>query len=114
MKVKVYSLLAKRDTNISTIMKSDNTFRVKEIKFNVAPNTLEKGQSDSDILKCLKYCIKENKNTIDYLEVSELIDTGNIIGNNFWNEKYFESTCRFEFRDYFDLENCKIIYKHAV
>lgn len=114
MKVKVNSLIVERDNNIAKTMSNDNAFRVKDIKFNVDPCTLEKDKSDSNILKCLKYCIKENKNIIDYLEASELIDTSNIIENNFWNDEYFERSCEFEYRDYFDLENCEIIYYDAV
>ena len=111
MKIKINSLLVERDNRIAETIGSDNAFRVKDLTFNVEPCTLEKDDNDSDILKCIKYFIKENKNKIDYYKSSELINTGNIIGNNFWNNKYFESACKFEYRDYFDLDNCEIIYK---
>ena len=83
---------------------------MRDLKFNVDPQGLKISNEDSRILKCLKYYINENNNLIDYLEVRELIDSSNIICNNFWNEEYFNNSCKFEFRDYFDLEECKYIY----
>ena len=71
---------------------------------------LEGYPEKSDILKCLKSCLKYNKNTIDYNEINELVNSNNIIGNNFWNEDNFEDICRFEYRDYFDFSECKFKY----
>ncbi|CUP06262.1 MULTISPECIES: hypothetical protein [Clostridium] len=110
MKIKIESLLIDKDNSIAERIGSDNAFWVRDLKFNVDPKSLEVTNEDPEILKCLKYYINENKNLIDYLEVRELIDTSNIICTNFWNEEEFNRTCKFEFRDYFNLEECKYVY----
>lgn len=110
MKIKIKLLLVDRDDSISERIGTDNAFTVRDLKFNVDPQSLKIYNEDSTILKYLKYFINENDNLIDYLELRELIDSSNIICNNFWNEEYFNNSCKFEFRDYFDLEECKYIY----
>ena len=110
MKIKIESLLIDKDNSIAERIGSDNAFMVRDLKFNVDPKSLEVTNEDPEILKCLKYYINENKNLIDYLEVRELIDTSNIICTNFWNEEEFNRTCKFEFGDYFNLEECKYVY----
>lgn len=42
--------------------------------------------------------------------MSELVDSSNIVENNFWNEENFESVCRFEYRDYLYFSGCKFNY----
>lgn len=110
MKIKIKSLSAIKDTNISKKLKNENAFRVRYIRVDTDSESLENSGENSEILKCLKYCIKENNNTIDYDEISELVDSSNIMGNNFWGEDEFERVCRFEYRDYFDFSECKFIY----
>lgn len=110
MKIKVTSLSAVKETYLSKKIGEDKGFRVKYIRVNTDPNSLESYGEKEDILRCLKGCIKDNGNTIDYNEISEIVDSSNIIGNNFWNEDYFENTCRFECRDYFDFSECKFKY----
>ncbi|MDU2671888.1 MAG: hypothetical protein E7C49_07775 [Clostridium sp.] len=110
MKIKIKSLLIDKDKSIAEGICGDNAFTVRDLKFNVDPESLEVTNEDSEILKCLKHCINENNNEIDYLRVNELIDTSNIIWNNFWNEEEFNRTCKFEFRNCFNLEECKYVY----
>ncbi len=110
MKIKIESLLIDKDNGISERIGSGNAFTVRDLKFNVDPQSLEVTNEDSEILKCLKYCIHENDNFIDYLEVRELIDTSNIIWTNFWTEEEFSHACKFEFRNCFNLEECKYVY----
>lgn len=110
MNIKIKSILVVKNTNIGINLGNENVFRVKYMKFNTESTTPKNSREDSEILKCLKYCVKENENTIDYNEISELVDTSNIIGNNFWSEKEFEKACGFEFRNYFDFSECKFIY----
>lgn len=106
MKIKVDSLFFAKDRGLS----NEKAFRVWDLKFKLVDNTLERDNNDSEILKCLKGVIKDNNGVILYDEIKEIVDTSNIIGNNFWNEEYFINTCRFEFRDYFDFTECKFIY----
>lgn len=110
MKIKVKSLSAVKDTSIGKKLKNENAFRIKYFRVDTDSDSLKNCRENSEILKCLKYCIKENNYTINYDEISELVDTSNIIGNNFWNEDDFEKCCRFEYRDYFDFSECKFIY----
>ena len=110
MKIKVTSLSAVKETYLSKKIGEDKGFRVKYIRVNTDPNSLESYGEKEDILRCLKGCIKDNGNTIDYNEISEIVDSSNIIGNNFWNEDDFERTCRFEYRNYFDFSECKFNY----
>lgn len=110
MKIKIEKLLIDKDNGIAERICSDNAFMVKDLKFNVDSKTLEVADEDSEILKCLKYCINQKDNEIDYLEVRELIDTSNIICTNFWNEEEFNRACKFEFRNCFNLEECKYVY----
>lgn len=112
MKIQIESLLIERENRVIKRIGNDNRFVVKELKFNVDPQNLKVTDGDSEILKCLKYCIKENKNVIDYLEIRELIDTTNIIWNNFCNEEEFNRACNFEFRNCFNLEECKYVYSN--
>ena len=105
MKIKIESILISKAKDIG-----GNTFVVKDLKFNAYPQNLEVTKEDSRILNYLKYCINKNNNLIDYLEVRELVDTTNIIGANYSSEEEFNSACKFEFRNYFDLEECEYIY----
>ena len=98
IKVKLFSTV--KESDMANKRTNFNRFRAKSIILT----------TDSETLKCLKSCIKDNGNTIDYNEMIEFIDTNNIIGNNFWNEDEFESICRFEFKDYFDFSECKFQY----
>lgn len=110
MKIKVKSISVVKNTSIGLSLCNENVFRVNYMKLNTDSKTLKNSRENSDILKCLKYCVKENENTIDYNEISELVDTSNIIGNNFWSVEEFENVCRFEFRNYFDFSECEFIY----
>lgn len=110
MNIKIKSILVIKNNSIGINFCNENAFRVKYMKFNAEPKIIKNSRENSEILKCLKYCIKENENTIDYNEISELVDTSNIIGNNFWCEKEFEKVCGFEFRNYFDFSECQFIY----
>ena len=83
MKIKVTSLSAVKETYLSKKIGEDKGFRVKYIRVNTDPNSLESYGEKEDILRCLKGCIKDNGNTIDYNEISEIVDSSNIIGNNF-------------------------------
>ena len=112
MKIKIESLVIDNESSITEAIGSDNDFIVRDLKFNVDPESLEVTNEDSEILKYLKYYINENNNTIDYLEVRELIDTSNIIYTNFWNEEGFKRMCKFEFRNCFNLEECKYVYEN--
>lgn len=106
MKIKVMTLLVIKEK----IGYKNDEFRVKDLIVNTDSESLENKGEKSDILKCLKSCLKYNKNTIDYNEINELVNSNNIIGNNFWNEDNFEDICRFEYRDYFDFSECKFKY----
>ncbi|WP_294386411.1 hypothetical protein [uncultured Clostridium sp.] len=108
MRIKIISLSVVREKNKN--VGNNKKFRVKDIIINTDSESLQNYGEKSDILRCLKECIKENGNTIDYNEMKELVNCSNIIGNNFWNEDYFENTCRFECRDYFDFSECKFKY----
>ena len=110
MKIQIESVLIERENRVINRIGNDNRFVVKDLKFNVDPQNLKVSDEDSEVLKCLKYCINENKNMIDYLEVRELIDTTNIIWNSFSNEEEFNRVCKFEFRECFNLEECKYVY----
>ena len=110
MRIKVTSLSVVKETSIAKKLGNNKVFRVKYIRVNTDSETLENHGEKSDILKCLKSCIKDNGNTIDYNEISELVDSSNIIGNNFWNENDFERAFKFEYRDYFDFSECKFNY----
>lgn len=110
MNIKVKSILVVKNTSIGRNLNNENAFRVKYLKLNTELKSLKNIRENSEILKSLKYCVKENENTIDYNEISELVDTSNMIGNNFWSEKEFEKVCSFEFRNYFDFSDCKFIY----
>ena len=112
MKIKIESLVIDKESSITEAIGSDNDFIVRDLKFNVDPESLEVTNEDSEILKYLKYYINENNNTIDYLEVRELIDTSNIIYTNFWNEEGFKRMCKFEFRNCLNLEECKYVYEN--
>ena len=105
MKIKIESVFISKAKDIG-----GDTFIVKDLKFNAYPQNLEVTKEDSRILNCLKYFINKNNNLIDYLEVRELVDTTNIIGVNYWSEEEFNRACKFEFRNYFDLEECEYIY----
>ena len=106
MKIKAMTLLVIKEK----IKTKNNEFRVKDLIVNTDSESLENKGEKSDILKCLKSCLKYNKNTIDYNEINELVNSNNIIGNNFWNEDNFEDICRFEYRDYFDFSEFKFKY----
>lgn len=110
MNIKIKSLSVVKNTSIGKKLCNEKAFRVKYIRLNTDSRSLENSRENSDILKSLKHCVKDNGNTIDYNEISELVDTSNIIENNFWSEEEFEETCRFEFRNYFDFSECKFIY----
>lgn len=106
MKIKVNSLAIVKDSNVS----NEKKFRIWNLKFNVDEETLIRDKEDSDSLTCLKGVIKENNNTILYDELSELVDSSCMMGNNFWSEEDFLRACRFEYRDYFDFSRCKLLY----
>ena len=110
MRIKVTSLSVVKETSIAKKLGNNKGFRVKYIRVNTDSESLENYGEKSDILRCLKSCIKDNGKTIDYNEISELVDSSNIIGNNFWNENEFEKVFRFEYRDYFDFSECKFNY----
>ena len=110
MRIKVTSLLVVKEASIAKNLDDNKAFRVKYIRANTDSESLENYGEKSDILKCLKSCIRDNGNTIDYNEISELVDCSNIIGNNFWNENEFEREFKFEYRDYFDFSECKFNY----
>ncbi|MBQ8998640.1 MAG: hypothetical protein IJ086_08155 [Clostridium sp.] len=110
MRIKIKSLLAVKDADIAKKIENNKFFRVNHIIVNTDSESLKNYGEESNILRCLKQCIKDNGNTIDYNEISELINSSNIMGNNFWNENEFEGICRFEYRDYFDFSECKFNY----
>lgn len=106
MKIKIDSLSFVKDP----LKANDKAFRIWDLKFKVNPATVDISSEDSSMLRCLKNSIKEHENVILYNELSEIIDISNVLGNNFWTEEYFENACRFEFRNYFDFSECKLIY----
>ena len=108
IKVKLFSTV--KESDMANKRTNFNRFRAKSIILTTDSTSLNLEKGESETLKCLKSCIKDNGNTIDYNEMIEFIDKNNIIGNNFWNEDEFESICRFEFKDYFDFSECKFQY----
>ena len=98
-------------SNLDSNLSNEKKFIVWDLKFNVEAETLVKDKYDSDILKCIKGVINENNNVISYNELSEVVDSNCIIGNNFWSEENFLKACKFEYRDYLDFSTCKILYE---
>lgn len=108
IKVKLFSTV--KESDMANKRTNFNRFRAKSIILTTDSTSLNLEKGESETLKCLKSCIKDNGNTIDYNEMIEFIDTNNIMRNNFWNEDEFEGICRFEFKDYFDFSECKFQY----
>ena len=107
MKIKIDSLLLVKD---NSKFNSSEGFRIKDIWFMANENSLIKDSEDLPIVRCLKYLFEEENNIMNYTKICEVVESNFIIGNNFWNEEYFMSTCIFEFRNVFDFTDCKLTY----